>query len=215
MLLDVETGRETEVRTPYPVAGTLAWSPDGAKIVCALRPSNYGALLYDINLADGTARALQEYNWTPGHRGGSQWVNAAWHPKRNAVFYATQPLDAPQIWTVDAAGPRIAVQMPLTRYRPEDIVYLHSLSKIPDGSGLIYSADVVNGKGNYELYRVAAEGGKPAPITDTARDEFAPSVSPDGKRIAFFSNRMGNVDLFTVPIGGGEQTHVRLTGLKF
>ena len=83
VLLDVETGRETEVRTPYPVAGTLAWSPDGARIVCALRPSNYGALLYDINLADGTARALQEYNWTPGHRGGSQWVNAAWHPKRN------------------------------------------------------------------------------------------------------------------------------------
>jgi hypothetical protein len=37
------------------------------------------------------------------------------------------------------------VQMPLTKYRPEDIVLLQSLSALPDGSGVIYSADLVNG----------------------------------------------------------------------
>ena len=105
--------------------------------------------------------------------------------------------------------------MPLTRYRPEDIVQLHSLAAIPDGSGLIYSAVVVNGKGDYELYRIPREGGKPVNITNTTRDEFSPAVSPDGKRVAFVSNQMGNMDVFTMPLTGGERKHVRLTSLKF
>jgi hypothetical protein len=40
----------------------------------------------------------------------------------------------------------------------------------------VYSADVVNGRGNFELYRMAAKGGKPVAITDTERDEFDPAV---------------------------------------
>src|SRR5713226_3721209 len=31
-LVDVATGRQQEISTPHPVAGTLAWSPDGKRI---------------------------------------------------------------------------------------------------------------------------------------------------------------------------------------
>jgi tricorn protease len=37
----------------------------------------------------------------------------------------------------------------------------------------------------------------------TARDVF-PRFSPDGKWIAFSSNRYGNMDVFIIPVGGGE-----------
>ncbi len=213
VLVDVETGREQEIRTPQPVSGTLGWSPDASRIACALRVSDAGALLHEITVADGSVKPIQTY--AHGQRSGSTWVDAAWNPKRSEIFFAGARMGAPQVWTIDPAGPPITVQMPLTRYRPEDIVQLNRISALPDGSGIVYSADVVNGRGNYELYRVGRQGGTPAAITNTARDEFSPAVSPDGKRIAVYSNEMGNTDLYTMPIAGGEKKHVRLAGLKF
>ena len=73
------------------------------------------------------------------------------------IFFAVQRLGAPQIWSMPGGAPPIIVQMPLTSYRREDIVLLNSVSAIPDGSGVIYSANVVNGKGDYELYRVGRD----------------------------------------------------------
>ena len=42
----------------------------------------------------------------------------------------------------------LMIQLPLTSYKPEDIVLLDRLSAIPDGSGVVYSAVEVNGRGN-------------------------------------------------------------------
>ena len=80
---------------------------------------------------------------------------------------------------------------------------------------MIYSADIVNGRGNFGLYRVHSSGGASEAVTQTPRHEFAPDVSPDGSRIAFASNRLGNMDLFTMPVEGGEAEHVGIQGLKF
>ena len=107
------------------------------------------------------------------------------------------------------------IALPLTGYRQRDIVWLNSISALPDGSGAIYSADLQNGKGNYELYRIARTGGTPIAITNTPRDEFAPAVSPDGRRIAYVSNQLGNIDLFLMPVGGGTEEHLSITSLKF
>jgi hypothetical protein len=105
--------------------------------------------------------------------------------------------------------------MPLTRYKPEDIVWLHRISALPDGESVIYSADVVNGRGNFELYRLSREGGTPVPLTETERDEYSPAVSPDGTQIAHVSNHLGNIDIFTMPAAGGPKRHVRLESLQF
>jgi TolB protein len=208
VLVDVATGEERELKTPHRVAGTLAWSPDGKKIACALRPPNSSAVLYEIDVADGAVKQIQ-------YRSTSGWIDVAWNAKHNEVFFAARRGGAGQIWSVAPAGPPIAVQMPLTRYRREDIVFLDRISATPDGSSIVYSAVAVNGKGDYELYRIPRKGGTPTPITNTTRDEFSPAVSPDGKRIVHVSNHMGNVDLFTMPISGGEKKHVRITSLKF
>jgi hypothetical protein len=193
-------------------AGNPVWSPDGKRIVCGLSVPNAGALLHVFSLEDGKVRPLQSRL-----QGGpvGMWVDASWSGIRKELFFGHQRGPAPQIWSMPSEEPPLLIQLPLTRYRPEDITLMHSLSAIPDGSGVVYSADVVNGKGDYELYRVPAKGGAPTAITNTIRDEFSPAVSPDGKRIAHVSNHLGNVDIFLMPIAGGEKKHVRLEKLSF
>jgi dipeptidyl aminopeptidase/acylaminoacyl peptidase len=209
---ELSAGAERRVATPHPVAGTLAWSREGSSIACGLRTPNAGSLLHEIRLPDGRAEALQVM---PAARPVSGWLDAAWHPNGREIFFAGVRGGAPQIWSLRAGRPPIQIQLPLTSYRPQDIVLLHSISALKDGSGVVYSADVVNGRGNFELYRVPSNGGKPVPLTETDRDEFAPAVSPDGSRLAFVSNERGNIDLFTMPVSGGERKHVRITSLKF
>lgn len=210
-LVDVSTGREQELSTPYPTAGTPAWSPDGSRIACGLQVPNAGSLLYEISVPDGKARQIQ---YRPQYTAAGSWIDAAWDPKQR-IFFATQRSDAQEVWTIPAGDQPVRVQMPLTKYRADQIVLFHSISAMPDGSGIIYSADEVNRRGNYELYRIGAQGGEPTALTNTERDEFAPSVSPDGRRIAFVSNQLGNIDLFTMTVSGGVQEHVRIADLRF
>ena len=54
------------------------------------------------------------------------------------------------------------------------------------------------------LWLVNEDGSHPRRLTvNPARDTF-PRFSPDGKWIAFSSNRYGNNDVFVIPAGGGE-----------
>jgi TolB protein len=222
MLSDLATGRERELPTPYPAAGTPAWSPDGAKIACGLSVPDAGSLLYEIGVATEEARPMQfrpqrprGNEWERLKIGVGPWIDAAWSPARDEIFFAAEHIGAPQIWSMPSRNPAITIALPLTAYRQRDIVWLNSISAFPDGSGVVYSADLQNGRGNYELYRVPRAGGKPVPLTNTSRDEFSPAVSPDGRRIAHVSNHMGNIDLFLMPAGGGEKEHVAIAGLKF
>ena len=82
-------------------------------------------------------------------------------------------------------------------------------------SSVGFSCDIVNGCGNFELYRVFSRGGEPVALTTTPRHELSPVVSTDGTRIAFVSNNLGNMDLFTMPVAGGDAEHLQVEGLQF
>ncbi len=45
-------------------------------------------------------------------------------------------------------------------------------------------------------------------LTNDAAEDTMPSISPDGTRIAFASNRSGNWDIFVMPISGGRPLQV-------
>ena len=93
-------------------------------------------------------------------------------------------------------------------------------SWLPDGSGIVYESTCEGGKS--QIYRAALSYtvgpdaavriAQPTPgrrLTSTGTDEYWPRVSPDGSRIAFFSNRDGNTEVYTMNIDGGD--HRRLT----
>ncbi len=100
-------------------------------------------------------------------------------------------------------------------YRFEQITDLH-LS--PDGKQIIYTVQRVNRedeKRYTNLWMVNSEGRcKPRPFTSGKQNDTHPRWSPDGKQIAFLSNRHDEKDtqIYLIPTDGGEAR--KLTDLK-
>ena len=55
-----------------------------------------------------------------------------------------------------------------------------------------------------DIWVADKDGGNPHRLTAHVARDFMPRFSPDGKWIAFTSNRMGNNDIYMVPVSGGE-----------
>ncbi|WP_372800799.1 S41 family peptidase [Lutibacter sp.] len=55
-----------------------------------------------------------------------------------------------------------------------------------------------------DLWKVATEGGNAYRLTAMDGEETNPSVSPNGKWLAFSSNQYGNNDVYIMPLDGGE-----------
>jgi tricorn protease len=59
-----------------------------------------------------------------------------------------------------------------------------------------------------DIYTVSATGGVAVPITLHSGHDMMPVWGPDGKHIAFASDRHGNFDVFVMPATGGEPTRL-------
>jgi tricorn protease len=59
-----------------------------------------------------------------------------------------------------------------------------------------------------DIWVVEAIGGVARPVTMHEKHDIYPAFSPDGKKIAFSSNRHGSYDVFVVPVEGGKPTRL-------
>src|SRR5207248_7812696 len=55
-----------------------------------------------------------------------------------------------------------------------------------------------------DLWVVETIGGVARPVTMHEAHDILPAFSPDGRSLAFSSNRHGNYDVFVVPVEGGK-----------
>ena len=84
----------------------------------------------------------------------------------------------------------------------------------PDGQWIALSAQDENGF--FRLWKVPARGGTPQQFSfgeGGFQDEF-PQWSPDGKRIAFISNRGGETHIWTLLVAGGDPQRLSAEALN-
>lgn len=107
-----------------------------------------------------------------------------------------------EIWVMNADGTdRHAVV--------QNGAFNESPSFLPNGD-LVYSSDA---GGNFDIYVTsAAGGGTPRRLTNSPFADQYPRVSPDGKRIAFQSNRDLNFEIYVMDADGSNPRNVTQSG---
>src|SRR5262249_12059644 len=77
----------------------------------------------------------------------------------------------------------------------------------PDGKLVVYTVSELNretGKSNSDLWLVPTSGGEPRRLTTAPGADNHPRWPPDGKSIAFVSDRSGSAQVWLLPLDGGE-----------
>jgi TolB protein len=86
----------------------------------------------------------------------------------------------------------------------------------PGTNGKIAFATVtVNSTGNnYDISRMGANGTNQQPLTSSSGNDTDPTYSPNGKSIAFLSNRDGTTDVWLMDATGGSQRRLFANQMK-
>jgi len=81
----------------------------------------------------------------------------------------------------------------------------------PDGSRFVFQSSCDDGKNKAKdgtvssaIYFIKADGTQQKRMTPVENNDGSPSWSPDGKQIAFCSNRYGNMDIFVMNTDGSD-----------
>jgi tricorn protease len=83
--------------------------------------------------------------------------------------------------------------------RADEARWLREPAIAPDGSRIAFAY-------RGDVWVVPASGGRASPLTTHGAVDRLPTWSPDGRRVAFASDRHGNLDVFVVDAdGGGER----------
>jgi TolB protein len=74
------------------------------------------------------------------------------------------------------------------------------------GSFLVFAS--TQHRPTFDIYRKTVDGRTVTQLTTDPSDDLMPSISPDGKQVAFSSNRNGNWDVYVMSVNGGAPSQI-------
>ncbi|MCZ8133049.1 MAG: DPP IV N-terminal domain-containing protein [Steroidobacteraceae bacterium] len=187
-LVDVATGERTRLTSGDDAKTYPAFSPDGSRIAYESEGD-----IWSVEIATGKARRLTT-DWGTDR-------SPAWSPDGREIAFVSNRWGRSNLYVMSAEGERVA----LRRITPDGVNGTQP-AWLRDGSALLFVAALDEHFYSRGIYRVPAAGGDPVRVTpaDDARNGW-PTPMPDGRRIAYFSDRGGFQNVWTMNLDGSDQ----------
>jgi Tol biopolymer transport system component/imidazolonepropionase-like amidohydrolase len=135
----------------------------------------------------------------------------AWSPDGTRIAFQAYRSSTWQIWTVNVDGSdlKAVTNGPFDDREPH---------WSPDGSRIAFSSDrggahaesPGEGDGNYDVWVLTLASGALARVTHGPANEFMPAWSPDGREIAFVSDRRDKPGVYAIGVAPGRSNAERL-----
>ncbi|MFN0177414.1 MAG: hypothetical protein ACKVZ0_01355 [Gemmatimonadales bacterium] len=165
--------------------GGPRWSPDG-KWIAFTSQRGRQTDVWLVPAAGGTEIRVTD---DAAEEGNLQWVG------RSGLLSYHTGITGDAMWVASASGG------PERRLTP-DSIRVANLDVSPVAPEIAY--EVLRGGGVSDLEIMPIAGGARRTLVAGTAINTLPNWSPDGKSIAFLSNRAGNMDLWIVAAAGGE-----------
>ena len=212
-VMDADDGNQRRLTNNPAKDWDPSWSPDGQRIAFVSDRDGHphfvpGWFTYEIYVMDADGGNQRRLTNNPADDRGPSWSPDG----KQIVFMSMRDghiIDfAPtyEIYAMDADGGNL---QNLTN-NPSDDRYP---SWSPDGKRIVFVSERpghFRGKAGIttEIYVMDVDGGNQQRLTENRQTDWFPSWSPDGKRIAFASDRKGdfeNFEIYVMDVDGGNQ----------
>ena len=188
-LLEVGSGRRDIIyKVPYSIQAPN-WTPDGKSLIF----NDAKGLLYNYDLATG--KPVQINTGTVTNNNNDHVIS--FDGKMLVLSNFVKELGGSIIYTVPIGG---GTPKQIT---PKGPSYAHGWS--PDGKSLVFCGDR---NGEFDVYKVPAEGGKELRLTETKGLDDGPEYTPDGQYIYFNSVRSGLMQIWRMKPEGSQQEQI-------
>ncbi|MBS0373434.1 MAG: CehA/McbA family metallohydrolase [Proteobacteria bacterium] len=213
-LLDLETGSSRLLTGEHAVNVEPRWSPDGRRL--AFVSSRYHGHFHVFTAGVGAA-GLEHVERVTGEQQS---------PLRR-YYYSAFDHEISPVWTRDGSSliyvsnrghvhgtggfwqQEARAGAPAHELHYEETNWRARPDLSPDGKRLLYSSYL--GRNGHQLWLLPAGGGDALPISYGDWDEVGARWSPDGRTIAFLSNRGGDLALWLQDAVGGAQRPLAVT----
>lgn len=197
-LADVQTGRKSPLVVDGITSMSPGFSPDGRQVVFA-RSLDGNTEIFAIPAAGGELRRLS-------NSGGID-TNPVWSPNGREIAFTSSRSGTPQLYLMDAEGTN-------ARRATFSGSYNDGAAWHPDGTKIAFSYREKGGS-RFDVAIVDLVTLDVRIVTAPPGSHEAPTFSPDGRRIAFESSRLGGRQIFTMDAEGGSLRQVTFVGGNF
>jgi Tol biopolymer transport system component len=182
----------------------MSISPDGRAVAFCRVLQTLGCELFVMPTVGGWARQLTNDQ--------AMIYGMAWTADAREVVFASSRQNSTRLWRISPSGDRTGVfQTPIALESAGDDARYPSISRNGKLAYQHYTRnwDIVRAEIAARDGRLNKRLGPPTPLIASTRLEAAPAWSPDGKKIAFVSDRSGSFELWICSADGSNA--VRLT----
>ena len=172
-------GYESIVSAEYGMSDYMPYIDPTGKILAYTEVTALGATSLWTKELEGRQRRVQ----IPGDGYG-----AVWSPDGSKMLFVrgSKARNEARLWVRDTKSGRVRkLETHNNEYNDTDPRWS------PDGKKIVFASNrgVQDGKHNYDIWLIDAEGGNPVQLTTNSSCDDKPAFSPDGKSIYFRSNR--------------------------